>query len=70
MEKIVKEDPLYESTAGRFFRRNKMMTQIEIDSANAVIMMADAIEDLAKQMKKQNDLLELLVEAVKEGGSK
>lgn len=47
-----------------------MMTQIEIDSANAVIMMADAIEDLAKQMKKQNDLLELLVEAVKEGGSK
>ena len=61
---------MYESTAGRFFRRNKMMTQIEIDSANAVIMMADAIEDLAKQMKKQNDLLELLVEAVKEGGSK
>lgn len=46
------------------------MMQIEIDAANAVIMMADAVEDLAKQMKKQNDLLELLVEAVKEGGSK
>lgn len=43
------------------------MKQIEMDACEAVIRMADTLEDICKELHKKNELLEALVKTLSKG---
>ena len=50
-----------------FVRKEANMTVLEKEMMEAIISIADSLDDLNKQIRKQNELLEMIAEKGKEG---